>query len=493
MYNLLHKLYIIKKALRVSFNRAILKRIKKSIHQSTNTFMERGVFKIRRQILKTYFDLVLAFITTTIPNTFVSVGNRKELYKLFTKKHRWFFNMGKKYTDKVTFLNLMVDFFDKIKELFFHTEAFSETNGLFPELFSHLFLETPYDKLIQVYKHEKPSLHHKRDRNKYSYFFNIMSFFLQRVDFFLLKFLSIFNLDDIRKQVYKNGISINGALCTSYNSFLKKYDIIKLPSALQIPFNNLYIMAIKIYLDFSNTHTVSTNLGKRKYLLSLYKMYHQYKKSKQVIKGKRIKHYYLRLVHRKVYLKGREKYSLFNYYATLAKDQYSMFKKNKYLFTGYDIFMSDLYTFFNAGKYEKTITASNYYDSDKYNAQVATYGNEVKFPFYTTRIFSATEPTIFKKNSSILNTKSLGNISISYRLTLISLLKSTMNLIPLTNYLNVFFYLYNYPLVYYYVYKNKIIVSPKIINAMLYEKKKLFSFFSVMFETGKVNTFAFSL
>jgi hypothetical protein len=117
------------------------------------------------------------------------------------------------------------------------------------------------------------------------------------------------------------------------------------------------------------------------------------------------------------------------------------------------------------------------YNFDLLNDYKNNYKIEYSFPFFLKE----------KKKNLFFNNKPryLNNISLSF-----FDVKSTTQLFSFSffiNYINLFFFFFKYKLIYFYSYRNKLMVSPRYLELVLNEQKKLFYYFSVIFHVNVIH------
>lgn len=371
------------------------------------------------------------FIIHFLPTQLLPLGNRKKFYNLINKKFKRFFIKIKKKLNKKFFFFYLVQMFRKIKFLFVKSDAFLNKKTFLFDFFSNLILESKYSSLLQYYRQ-----HNKKDsflKNKFLSFFNLISFFLYRVDFFLFKLLSFFSLSYIRNVVFNIGIFVNNKLVNTTHYFLNKYDLVKLPEIISNSYKKLYVFCLKMYFDFINKYSYkSINNVKHKYYLELYK------------------------VAATVTLNN-------NYYLSQICSN-----KNKFIFDSYlDLLENIFYFFFNDRK------LSSKYNFDLLNRYKENYNVEFKFPFF---LKQKKKDLFFNNNVNYLN-----NVSYVINNTLNVNKDNIFNFSYLNNFIHLYFFLSKYKLLYFYSNKDKILISPNMVNCLVKEQKKLFYYFSILY------------
>jgi len=371
------------------------------------------------------------FIIHFLPTQLLPLGNRKKFYNLINKKFKRFFILIKKKLNKKFFFFYLVQMFRKIKFLFIKSDAFLNKKTFLFDFFSNLILEAKYSSLLQSYRQ-----HNKKDsflKNKFLSFFNLMSFFLYRVDYFLFKLLSFFSLSYIRSVVFDYGVLVNNKLVNTTNHFLSKYDLVKLPDFISCYYRKLYIFCIKLYFDFINKYSYKCiNNIKHKYYVELYKV-------ASVI-------------------------------STNGVSYISQFKKvNKgIILEDYLSLMESLFYFFFKDK-----KFNSQYNFDLLNRYKENFNVEFRFPFFLNQ----------KKKDLFLNSdvNYLNNVSYKLNNTPNSNKDNIFNFSYLNNFIYLYFFLAKYKLLYFYSRNNKIVVSPLIISSLIKEQKKLFYYFSILY------------
>lgn len=436
------KLLLLKKKLIKYKN--ILKKSLSKIHLQLkkNVLNEKPsiLFKIGKQLylinkldslLKIKLNGFNDFIIHFLPTQLLPLGNRKKFYNLINKKFKRFFILIKKKLNKKFFFFYLVQMFRKIKFLFIKSDAFLNKKTFLFDFFSNLILEAKYSSLLQYYRQ-----HNKKDsllKNKFLSFFNLMSFFLYRVDYFLFKLLSFFSLSYIRSVVFNYGVLVNNKLVNTTNYFLSKYDLIKLPTFISSSYRKLYIFCIKFYFDFINKYSYKfINNVKHKYYLELYKV-----------------------------AAGLSVDSIS--YLSQVKHVTSRFVLDDYL-----SLMENLFYFFFKDK-----KLSDKYNFDLLNRYKENFNVEFKFPFFLNQ---KKKDLFFNNNVNYLN-----NISFKINNTLNSKKDNIFNFSYLNNFIYLYFFLAKYKILYFYSRNNKILVSPLIVSSLLKEQKKLFYYFSILY------------
>jgi hypothetical protein len=436
------KLLLLKKKL-IKYKNILKKSLSKINLQLKKNMLEEKpsiFFKIGKQLylinkldslLKIKLNGFNDFIIHFLPTQLLPLGNRKKFYNLINKKFKRFFILIKKKLNKKFFFFYLVQMFRKIKFLFIKSDAFLNKKTFLFDFFSNLILEAKYSSLLQSYRQ-----HNKKDsflKNKFLSFFNLMSFFLYRVDYFLFKLLSFFSLSYIRNVVFNYGVLVNNKLVNTTNYFLSKYDLIKLPSFISSYYRKLYIFCIKFYFDFINKYSYkSINNIKHKYYFELYKV-------------------------ASVLLVDNAKYI-------------SQIKNNikEIIFDDYLLLMENIFYFFFKDK-----RLNDKYNFDVLNRYKENFNVEFKFPFFLNQ----------KKKDLFLNSNVnyLNNISFKINATSNSKKDNIFNFSYLNNFIYLYFFLSKYKILYFYSRNNKILVSPFIVSSLLKEQKKLFYYFSILY------------
>jgi hypothetical protein len=374
------------------------------------------------------------FIINFLPTQLLPLGNRKKFYNLINKKLKRFFIKIKKKLNKKFFFYFMVQLFRKIKFLFVQSDPFLNKKNFLFDFFSNLSFESKYGTLLQYYRQ-----HNKKDsllKNRFVSFFNLISFFIYRIDFFLFKLLSFFSLSDIRNIIFKTGIYVNNKLIKTMHCFLRKYDLVKLPSFFIINYKKLYIFCLKLYFDFINKYSFKhLNNIKLKYYIELFKY-------------------------------ATKKYSN-TFYLSQKNVVLNSLKKIKH---SYLDLMEEIFYFFFKLKNKKFNTIYNF---DSLNEYKGNYKIEFEFPF-----------SLKQKKKDLFfnaNVNNLGNISYTLRYTSQLNKNNLFNLSYLSNFINLYFFLSKYKLFYYYTNTNKVIVSPTVLNLLIKEQKRLFYYFSILY------------
>lgn len=371
------------------------------------------------------------FIIHFLPTQLLPLGNRKKFYNLINKKFKRFFILIKKKLNKKFFFFYLVQMFRKIKFLFIKSDAFLNKKTFLFDFFSNLILESKYSSLLQSYRQ-----HNKKDsllKNKFLSFFNLMSFFLYRIDYFLFKLLSFFSLSHIRNVVFNYGVFVNNKLVNTTNYFLNKYDLVKLPTFISCYYRKLYIFCMKLYFDFINKYSYKTiNNIKHKYYLELYKIAFRL----SIGNTKYISQ-----------VKNGNKEIIFDDYLSLMENLFYFFFKDKKL--------------------------SSSYNFDLLNRYKENFNVEFRFPFFLNQ---KKKDLFFNNNVSYLN-----NISFKMNTTVNSKTSNIFNFSYLNNFIYLYFFLAKYKILYFYSRNNKILVSPYIVSSLLKEQKKLFYYFSILY------------
>jgi len=325
----------------------------------------------------------------------------------------------------------LVQLFRKIKFLFVKSDAFLNKKNFLFDFFSVLSLESKYISLLQIYKQ-----HIKKDnfvRNRFLSFFNMISFFLYRIDYYLFKSLSFISLVEVRNFVFKHGIIVNNVKVQTINFFLCKYDLVKLPVIFTSAFENKFIFALKYYFNFISTYSYKKYVNIKKiYYIALYSLV--------------------------------KKATLNGLYLTTLK------KKINVIYSSYIFLLDDLFSFFLKQKKSSFVSLYNF---DTLNNLKDQYKIEYQFPFFLN----------MKKKDLFFNTnvRYLGNVSYFLKRTIQKKQSNLFNLTNVANYLDLFFYFFKFKILFYYIRNNKLVVSPNIIIRLVEEQKKLFYYFSILF------------
>lgn len=369
------------------------------------------------------------FIINFLPSQLLPMGNRKKFYNLINKKFKRFFLIIKKKLNKKFFFYYLVQLFRKIKFLFVKSDAFLNKKTFLFDFFSILSLETKYSSLLQVYKQ-----YVKKDnflKNRFLSFFNMVSFFLYRIDYYLSKLFNFISIIKIRDFIFKYGVLINNKKIQTIHLFLSKYDLIKLPSYFFYGISNFYIFSLKRYFDFMSNVSYKKQINiKHLYYVVLFK----------TIKNKVINGVYLSIIHE---------------------------RKDK-LKTSYTSLLDDIFSFFFKKK-----NFSSFYNFDSLNDLKDQYKIQYQFPFFLNK----------KKKDLFLNIKpvNIGNVSYVIRQTSQESKSNLFNFININNFIDLYFFFFKYRMLYYYSKQNKFIVSPKVISRLVEEQKKLFYYFTIFF------------
>lgn len=444
------KLLILKKKL-IKYKNILRKSLYKfNLQVRKNILSEKPYlfFKITKQLyllskvdmlIKKKIDAFNDFIITFLPSQLLPLGNRKKFYNLINKKFKRFFVLIKKKLNKKFFFYYLVQMFRKIKFLFVKSDAFLNKKTFLFDFFSTLSLESKYSSLLQYYRQ-----HNKKDsllKNKFLSFFNLISFFLYRLDFFLFKMLSFFSISNIRDMIFNTGVMVNNKRIKTIHYFLNKYDLLQIPSSFLLNFKKLYIFALKYFFDFMNKYS--------------------YKKLNN------IKLYYYVELYKKI-----KNFSSVNLYLT----QIPSSKKIKNMIgISYIDLMDEVFGFFFKLKKNKF---SSIYNFDLLNVYKGNYKVEFQFPFF---LKQKKKDLFFNNNINYLN-------NVSYTINNSSTLTkhNIFNLSYLNNFINLYFFLFKFRLYFYYSKKNNIIVSPMIVNTLFKEQKKLFYYFSILYHVNFV-------
>jgi hypothetical protein len=398
------------------------------------------LFKISKQLyllnkldnlLKIKINGFNDFIIHFLPSQLLPLGNRKKFYNLINKKFKRFFVLIKKKLNKKFFFFYLVQMFRKIKFLFIKSDAFLNKKTFLFDFFSNLILEAKYSSLLQYYRQ-----HNKKDsflKNKFLSFFNLMSFFLYRIDYFLYKLLSFFSLSYIRNVVFNYGVFVNNKLVNTTHYFLTKYDLIKLPLFISSSYRKLYIFCIKFYFDFVNKYSykLMSNV-KHKYYLELYKI---------GTSMSTLNTHYIKQVIKKKH--------------SLVYDEYLVLIENLFYFFFKDKKMNHLYNF------------------DLLNRYKENFNVEFRFPFF---LKQKKKDFFFNSNVCYLN-----NVSFIVNNTLNTNKDNIFNFSYLNNFIHLYFFLSKVKMLYFFSNKNKILVSPLVVSSLIKEQKKLFYYFSILY------------
>ena len=451
------KLLVLKKKL-IKYKNILRKSIFKMNLQLEDKVKPSIYSKITRQIyLLDKLDLFLknkllgfnTFIINFLPTQLLPLGNRKKFYNLINKKFKRFFILIKKKLNKKFFFFYLVRMFRKIKFLFIKSDAFLNKKNFLFDFFSVLSLESKYQSLLQFYRQ-----HNKKDsflKNKFLSFFNLIYFFLYRIDFFSFKFLSFFSLSYVRNVIFNIGVEVNNKLIKTTYYFLNKYDLLKLPSFFISTQRKLYIFCIKFYFDFINKYCYK----KFNNIKSIY--YNELFNSFKSIDLKN--RFFLSKFINKKSLKKVNKSSKLTYKSNV---------KNNYL----ELIESVFYFLMKNKKY------NSLYSFELLNQHKENYHINYEFPFFSKR----------KKKDSFFNNNInyLGNIIFTFNKTKNTVKSNIFNLSYLNNFIHLYFFFSKNKISYYYLNDNKLILSPSIVKNMYNEQKKLFYYFSILYNINLV-------
>jgi hypothetical protein len=371
------------------------------------------------------------FIITFLPSQLLPMGNRKKFYNLINKKFKRFFLIIKKKLNKKFFFFYLVQLFRKIKFLFVKSDAFLNKKTFLFDFFSLLSLETKYSSLLQVYKQ-----HVKKDnflRNRFLSFFNMISFFLYRIDYYLSKIFSFISIVKIRDFIFKCGIFINNKKIQTIHVFLSKYDLVQLPKHFFYGIHNFYIFSLKSYFDFICNSSYKKHINvKFLYYVTLFKNI-----KKKVLSGFYLSHFK---------------------------------KKNERILIPYLSLLDGIFSFFFK---QKKSLFSSFYNFDSLNHLKDQYKVQYQFPFFLNT----------KKKDLFFNMKpgNLCNISYSIKKTSQLSKDNLFNFTNISNFIDLYFFFFKYRIIYYYCKNNKFIVSPNVVIRLVEEQKKLFYYFSILF------------
>lgn len=371
------------------------------------------------------------FIIHFLPTQLLPLGNRKKFYNLINKKFKRFFILIKKKLNKKFFFFYLVQMFRKIKFLFIKSDAFLNKKTFLFDFFSNLILESKYSVLLQYYRQ-----HNKKDsflKNKFLSFFNLISFFSYRIDYFLFKLLSFFSISYIRNIIFNYGVHINNKLVNTTHYFLNKYDLMKLPTMFFYNYKKLYIFCLKMYFDFINKYSYKfINSIKHKYYIELYKISLSLDLNNSSYLSQ---------------ISNNKKISNSDSYLSLMENLFYFFFKDKKL--------------------------SSYYNFDLLNRYKENFNVEFKFPFF---LKQKKKDLFFNNNISYLN-----NVSFIINNTLNINKDNIFNFSYLNNFIHLYFFLSKYKTLYFYLNQDKVLVSPFIVNSIVKEQKKLFYYFSILY------------
>jgi len=370
------------------------------------------------------------FIISFLPTQLLPLGNRKKFYNLLNKKFKRFFILIKKKLNKKFFFYYLVQLFRKLKFLFVKSDPFLNKKQFLFDFFSLISLESSYSSLLQYYRQ-----HNKKDallKNKFLSFFNLISFYVYRIDFFLFKFCSFFPLSQIRTFIFNKGIIVNNHKIQTTHYFLNKYDLVKIDNFFYSGITYLYVFYLKNYFSFLSKYVYKiSNDVKKKYYIALFK----------IVKS--------------------NSFTVSNYLTSIIINKNSFNKQNSYT----DLMENIFYFFFT--------NHNNEYTFDRLNNYKGNYKIEYEFPFFLKQ----------KKKDLFFNTKPmyLNNVYYSYTKSSCCNKLNTHNISYLNNFTFLYFFLFKYKTFYYYTYNNKMIVSPFILNKILVEQKKLFYYFTLVY------------
>jgi len=370
------------------------------------------------------------FIIFFLPTQLLPLGNRKKFYNLINKKFKRFFLLIKQKLNKKFFFYYLVQLFRKLKFLFVKSDPFLNKKQFLFDFFSIISLESSYSNLLQYYRQ-----HNKKDvllKNKFLSFFNLISFFIYRIDFFLFKSCSFFPLTQIRTFIFNKGVLVNDKRIQTTHYFLKKYDLIKIDTFFYNSIKYLYVFYLKNYFSFLTKYVykISDDV-KKKYYLTLFKLI----KSNSLVKD--------------------------TYLTSTVTSKNTLYNKCVYP----DLMDNIFYFFFTQKNNEYTFDRLNYYKGN--------YKIEYQFPFF---LKQKKKDLFFNINPLYLN-----NISYTYIKSNSNNKLNTHNISYLNNFTFLYFFLFKYKTLYYYIYNNKMIVSPSISNKILLEQKKLFYYFTLVY------------
>ena len=420
------KLLILKKKLNKYKN--ILKQIK-----PTNEINKNLYFLLKLELfIANKVDAFNSFIINFLPTQLLPLGNRKKFYNLFNKKFRRFFVQIKKKLNKKFFFFYLVFLFRKIKFLFFKSDAFLNKKNFLFDFFSIMSFESKYTSLLQLYRQVQ-----KKDsfiKNKFLSFFNLIFFFLYRIDFFLYKYFNFFSLEYIRRFIFSGGVAVNNNNINTVNYYLPKYALIKIPSLIYYIYNKLYIFSLQLHINNLNNYIYKKNNNLKFFY------YHELFKKLKKVSGTMV---YLKQI------KQKTKSSSSINYINLLEDVFYYFFKLKNKLYNYDLL--------------------NHYKNN--------YKIEYLFPFFIKE----------KKVALFINVQPnyINNISFFFKKT--NIINNLFDFSFLLNYLNLFFFFYKYRYTYIYSYHDKVVLSPFFLQHVLKEQKKLFYYFSIVFHINIVH------
>ncbi len=444
------KLLVLKKKL-IKYKNILKKSISKTNISSVIVKMTRQIYLLSKLdlFLKNKLLSFNNFIISFLPTQLLPLGNRKKFYNLINKKFKRFFLLIKKKLNKKFFFFYLVRMFRKIKFLFIKSDAFLNKKNFLFDFFSTLSLESKYDSLLQFYRQ-----HNKKDsflKNKFLSFFNLIYFFLYRIDFFLFKFLSFFSLSYIRNIIFNVGVFVNKNLIKTTYYFLSKYDLLKLPAFFINAQRKLYIFCMKFYFDFINKYCYKKfNNVKINYYKELYNL----------IRNLDIKNrFFLTTFFSKNYKQTKINNNKLSSKFKL-KENYVELVENIFYFLMKDKKHSSNYNFELLNKYKEN------------------YHINYEFPFFSKRkkkdLSFNTNINYFNNiNITLVKTKNIDKLNI-------------FNLSYLNNFIHLYFFLSKNKISYYYFNNEKLIISPRLVKHMYNEQKKLFYYFSILYNINVV-------
>ena len=378
------------------------------------------------------------FIIEFMPTQLVPLGNRKKFYNLINKKYKRFFLLLKKKLNKKFVFHYLILMFRKLKDLFIKSDPITSKEKFIYELFSTLIFESKYSSLLQTYKQQNKN--ENMNKNKLMSFFNLISFFLYRIDFFLLKTLSYISLSDIRMMIFEGQVVINNLPVSTMYYRLNKYDLVELPNRILSRNKRFYVFALQLHFTLINNYP---------HIKVLQELKHRY---------------YVELS------KKINKSNANSLYLKQIKKSVIRMKMNSYV----DLIDQVHNFFFNL----KDRKYNSFYTFDTLNNYKESYNIEYEFPFYLKK----RRLNLFLYTSSVL----LGNISftLSNKEKNTSIQKNIKNGIPLINYIDMYNYFYKFKQLYYYTHANRIIVSPMLIEKVSVEQRKLIYYYSLFFNVN---------
>ena len=282
----------------------------------------------------------------------------------------------KKKLNKKFVLHYLVLMFRKLKDLFIKSDPMLSKENFTYEFFSTLVFESKYTSLLQTYKQYNKN--ENMNKNKLISFFNLISFFLYRVDFFLFKTISYTSLNQIREMIINNNVIINNRNINTIYYRLNKYDIVEIKNKVISRNKRFYVFSLQFFFKLITSYPQIKRFNelKKKYYISLYKkimtmnangLYLTQIKNKQKVKEldsyvslmEQIHTYFFNLKHKK--LSPLYTFDTLNQYKSNYNIEYEfpfyLKKKNKTLFYFNNPCVLGNITFTIKNKSENTLTA----------------------------------------------------------------------------------------------------------------------------------------